>query len=333
MTGSERDPLYSIRDLTIEYETRVGPVRAVDRVNLDIRRGEILGLVGESGCGKSTLGKSLMRLRNTGTIIDGELWFDGKDLMKASEREMRQIRGGRIGMVFQDPMTSLNPVQRVSDHLIEAITTHEPGVTSKEARARAAELIERLGIRPERIEEYPHQMSGGMRQRVMIALALALKADLVIADEPTTSLDVIVEAKFLDLLKELQQEFDLTILLITHNIGVVAEVSDRVAVMYAGRMMELGSVHEVFDDPKHPYTRGLLRSVPDISLDSSDLYKMEGAPPNLLNPPLGCPFNPRCPEVMELCCTTDPPFDPVHDDHLTACWLYSYPSTVRSRRG
>lgn len=330
---SQDDILYSIQGLTVDYETRVGPVRAVDRVTLDIQRGEILGLVGESGCGKSTLGKSLMRLGNTGTIVDGELWFDGEDLMQASERKMRQIRGGQIGMVFQDPMTSLNPVQRVSDHLIEAITTHEPDVSSKEARARAAELIERLGIRPERLDEYPHQMSGGMRQRVMIALALALKADLVIADEPTTSLDVIVEAKFLDLLKELQQEFDLTILLITHNIGVVAEIADRVAVMYAGRMMELGDVHEVFADPKHPYTQGLLRSVPDISLESSELYKMEGAPPDLLHPPLGCPFNPRCPEVMEVCSTTDPPFDPVEDDHRAACWLYSYPSRVRSRSG
>lgn len=315
------DVLYSIRDLIVEYPTRAGPVRAVDRVNLDIMRGEVLGLVGESGCGKSTLGKALMRLVHPGKIIDGELWFDGTDLMTLSDRQMRQIRGGRIGMVFQDPMTSLNPVQRIVDHLTEVIFTHERGVSAERARTRAGELIERLGIRRERMDEYPHQLSGGMRQRVMIALALALRADLVIADEPTTSLDVIVEAKFLDLLKELQKEFALTILLVTHNIGVVAEVADRVAVMYAGRMMELGGVHEVFHDPKHPYTQGLLRSVPNISMEHAQLYKMEGAPPNLLHPPPGCPFNPRCPFVMEIC-TTDPALDPVEGDHLAACWLY-----------
>ncbi|MGA7228115.1 MAG: ABC transporter ATP-binding protein [Acidimicrobiia bacterium] len=327
------DVLYSIRDLIVEYGSRDGPVRAVDRVSLDIQRGEILGLVGESGCGKSTLGKALLRLSHPGKIIDGQLIFDGTDLMTLSDRQMRQVRGGRIGMVFQDPMTSLNPVQRISDHLIETIVTHEPGTSEESARKRSAELIERLGIRPERLDEYPHQMSGGMRQRVMIALALALRADLVSADEPTTSLDVIVEAKFLDLLKELQAEFDLTILMITHNIGVVAEVADRVAVMYAGRMMELGEVNDVFGDPKHPYTRGLLRSVPNISLDQDDLYKMEGAPPNLLHPPGGCPFNPRCPEVMEICTTTDPGFDPVYEGHLAACWLYETTGARSFTRG
>lgn len=316
------DVLYSIRDLIVEYPTRAGPVRAVDRVSFDIRRGEILGLVGESGCGKSTLGKALMRLAHAGKIIDGQLIFDGTDLMKLSERQMRQVRGGRIGMVFQDPMTSLNPVQRIVDHLTETIITHDPGVTEQSARQRSAEMIERLGIRPERLDEYPHQLSGGMRQRVMISLALALRADLVIADEPTTSLDVIVEAKFLDLLKELQKEFDLTIVLITHNIGVVAEVADRVAVMYAGRMMELGEVNDVFSDPRHPYTQGLLQSVPNLRVDQDELYKMEGAPPNLLHPPGGCPFNPRCPEVMEICQTTDPAFEPVYEGHLAACWLY-----------
>jgi peptide/nickel transport system ATP-binding protein len=327
------DVLYSIRNLIVEYQTRAGPVRAVDRVDLDIQRGEILGLVGESGCGKSTMGKALMRLAQGGKIIDGQLIFDGTDLMRLSEKQMRQIRGARIGMVFQDPMTSLNPVQRISDHLTETIVTHEPGVNESKARLRSEELIERLGIRPERLDDYPHQMSGGMRQRIMIALALALRADLVIADEPTTSLDVIVEAKFLDLLKELQKDFDLTILLITHNIGVVAEVADRVAVMYAGRMMELGDVKDVFADAKHPYTRGLLESVPNISLDQGELYKMEGAPPNLLHPPKGCPFNPRCPEVMEICQTTDPRFDPVYEGHLAACWLYQRSSSRSSSNG
>ncbi|HKI54918.1 MAG TPA: ABC transporter ATP-binding protein [Anaerolineales bacterium] len=329
------DILYSIRNLTVEYKTRAGAVRAVDDVSLDIRRGEILGLVGESGCGKSTLGKALMRL-HTGpaSITAGELWFDGRDLVQLSENEMPDIRGAEIGMVFQDPMTSLNPVQRILDHITETIKTHEPQIelekSDARARARAEELVERLGIRPERLSDYPHQMSGGMRQRVMISLALALRAKLVIADEPTTSLDVIVEAKFLDLLKELQQEFGLTILLITHNIGVVAEVADRVAVMYAAKMAEVGDVNDVFADPKHPYTQGLLKSVPNIRLNEGELYKMGGAPPNLLHPPVGCRFAPRCPHVKDICTKVDPAFEPVEKDHLASCWLYQEAPVNRS---
>jgi oligopeptide/dipeptide ABC transporter ATP-binding protein len=317
------DILYSVRNLTVEYKTRAGTVRAVDNVSLDIRRGEILGLVGESGCGKSTLGKALMRLHDgPASIAGGELWFDGRNLMDLSARDMPAIRGAEIGMVFQDPMTSLNPVQRILDHLTETVLTHEPETRQAVARTRAEELVERLGIRRERLMEYPHQMSGGMRQRVMISLALALRAKLVIADEPTTSLDVIVEAKFLDLLKELQKEFGLTILLITHNIGVVAEVADRVAVMYAAKMAEVGSARDVFADPKHPYTQGLLRSVPNIKLNSGDLYKMGGLPPSLLHPPGGCHFHPRCPYVMDICSREEPAFEPVEGDHLASCWLY-----------
>ncbi len=319
------DILYSIKNLSVEYQTRAGPVRAVDDVSFDIHRGEIIGLVGESGCGKSTLGKALMRLQ-TGPvrITSGELWFDGRDLMKLSDREMTDVRGAEIGMVFQDPMTSLNPVQRISDHLIETIQTHEPETSDADAEARAEELVERLGIRRERLTEYPHQMSGGMRQRVMISLALALNSKLVIADEPTTSLDVIVEYKFLDLLRELRDEFGLTIMLITHNIGVVAEIADRVAVMYGAKIVELADVFGCFSEPKHPYTQGLLRSVPNIKLDGGELYKMNGAPPNLLRPPAGCRFHPRCPEVMDICRTVEPAFQPVEEgsDQLAACWLY-----------
>jgi len=233
-------------------------------------------------------------------------------------------------MVFQDPMTSLDPVQRIIDHLTETIHTHEPGISDTSARARAEELVERLGIRRERIKDYPHQMSGGMRQRVMISLALALRAKLVIADEPTTSLDVIVEAKFLDLLKELQKEFGLTILLITHNIGVVAEVADRVAVMYAAKMAEIGTAREVFANPKHPYTQGLLRSVPNIKLDGGDLYKMGGVPPSLLHPPSGCRFHPRCPYVMDICSREEPAFEPVSSGHLASCWLYQKKAAKQS---
>jgi peptide/nickel transport system ATP-binding protein len=327
------DCLYSVRNLTVEYKTRAGPVRAVDDVSLDIRRGEILGLVGESGCGKSTLGKALMRLHEgQAGITAGELWFDGRDLMTLPLREMPDIRGAEIGMVFQDPMTSLNPVQRILDHLTETIHTHEPEISNASARARAEELVERLGIRRERLKEYPHQMSGGMRQRVMISLALALRAKLVIADEPTTSLDVIVEAKFLDLLRELQKEFGLTILLITHNIGVVAEVADRVAVMYAAKMVEVGTARKVFADSKHPYTQGLLKSVPNIELDGGDLYKMGGEPPSLLHPPAGCRFHPRCPFVMDICSREEPAFEPVTGGHLASCWLYREADTVKASR-
>jgi peptide/nickel transport system ATP-binding protein len=243
--------------------------------------------------------------------------------MTLTEDEMRCVRGGEIGMVFQDPMTSLNPVQRIIEHLTETILAHEPETSIEQAHQRAGELAEKLGIRAERLTEYPHQMSGGMRQRVMISLALALRAKLVIADEPTTSLDVIVEAKFLDLLRELRQEFDLTILLITHNIGVVAEVSDRVAVMYAARLVEIGDVRRIFADPKHPYTRGLLRSVPNITLGDNELYKMEGTPPSLLRPPEGCRFHPRCPDVMEICKRKNPPLKKVGSDDQVACWLYA----------
>jgi peptide/nickel transport system ATP-binding protein len=325
------DILYSIRDLTVEYTTRAGAVKAVDEVSLDIRRGEIIGLVGESGCGKSTLGKALMRL-HTGPakITEGGLWFDGRDLMTLSDQEMPELRGAEIGMVFQDPMTSLNPVQRIIEHLTETIQTHEPEVSDADARKRSEELIERLGIRKERITEYPHQMSGGMRQRVMISLALSLRAKLVIADEPTTSLDVIVEAKFLDLLKELQKEFGLTILLITHNIGVVAEVADRIAVMYAAKMMEVGDVIDVFAHPKHPYTQGLLRSVPNIKLDGAELYKMAGAPPDLSHPPSGCRFHTRCPFVMDICRDEAPPLETIEGEQLAACWLY--PSVISKKQ-
>jgi oligopeptide/dipeptide ABC transporter ATP-binding protein len=324
--------LYSLRDVSVEYGTRAGPVAAVDRVSLDIRKGEILGLVGESGCGKSTLGKAMLRMiTKPGKISTGELWFDGVDLLTLTDKRMRELRGARLGMVFQDPMTSLNPLSKIVDHLTETIMTHEPNVPEAAARDRAAELIGRLGLREERIEDYPHQFSGGMRQRIMIALALALRADLVIADEPTTALDVIVEAQFLDLLRALRDEFDLTIVLITHNIGVVAEVADRVAVMYAGRLVELASVNDLFLDTKHPYAQGLLRAVPNIELDEAELYQMEGAPPNLLHTPQGCAFHPRCPFVMPICAARQPAFQPVERDHYTACWLYEdHPDKVEA---
>lgn len=319
------DVLYSIKNLDVEYDTRIGGVRAVDDLSLDIQKGEILGLVGESGCGKSTLGKAMMRTITTpGHIVGGELLFEGDDLMTLSEKQMSNIRGNRIGMVFQDPMTSLNPLMRISDHLTEAIRAHYPEMSAKAARDRAIEMIKDLGIREERIDDYPHQFSGGMRQRIMIALVLALNAGLIIADEPTTALDVIVEAQFLDLLRGLREEFNLTILLITHNIGVVAELADRVAVMYAGEIAEIGLVESVFLETKHPYSRGLLRSVPNIDVDNQELYKMQGAPPNLIAPPSGCRFHPRCPYAVDLCSNSNPELtDDSGANHTAACWIYS----------
>jgi peptide/nickel transport system ATP-binding protein len=280
-------------------------------------------LVGESGCGKSTLGMAILRLlRPPGKIAGGEVIFDGKDLLKLDNEEMRQLRGARISMIFQDPMTCLNPLQRVSDHVVETIKTHQPEVNEEEARRQAAELIDRLGIRAERMDDYPHQLSGGMRQRVMIGLALALNADLIIADEPTTSLDVIVEAQFLDLLRDLQRQFNLTIMLITHNIGVVAELADRVAVMYAGRLVELADIFSLFNDPLHPYTQGLLKSVPNIRLTEDHLQIMDGSPPDLINPPAGCKFHPRCPHVMARCRTEEPLLREIQSGRWAACWLY-----------
>jgi peptide/nickel transport system ATP-binding protein len=317
------EPVLQIRNLSVDYPTRIGVVRAADDVSLTVYRGEVLGLVGESGCGKSTLGMAILRLlRPPGKITSGEVIFDGHNLLELDDEAMRRLRGARISMIFQDPMTCLNPLQRVSDHVVETIRTHQPEVSEQEARRQAAELIDHLGIRTERVDDYPHQLSGGMRQRVMIGLALALTAELIIADEPTTSLDVIVEAQFLDLLRDLQRQFNLTIILITHNIGVVAELADRVAVMYAGKLVELADAFPLFDNPFHPYTRGLLNSVPNISLTDDHLQIMSGSPPDLINPPPGCKFHPRCPHVMDRCRVEEPPFREVQPGRWTACWLY-----------
>ena len=324
------EPLLTIKKLSVEYDTRRGPVEAVQDVTLDVQRGEIIGLVGESGSGKSTLGRALLRMiPSPGRISSGEIQFDGTDLMGLTEDQMRAWRGTRIGMVFQDPMTSLVPVEKVITQIRHTVHTHDPGLSRAEIDSKARALAQRLGIRPERLEGYPHQLSGGMRQRVMIAIALILDAEFVIADEPTTALDVIVEAQFLDLLRELRDELGIAILLITHNIGVVAQVADRVAVMYAGRIVEVGDVKEVFAFPRHPYTQGLLKSVPNIELDGAELYRMEGNPPNLSSRPTGCPFHPRCPQAMDIYIMETPPLGPVGDSQV-ACWLY--PTVVSGKK-
>jgi oligopeptide/dipeptide ABC transporter ATP-binding protein len=316
------DVLVSITDLDVHYYTRMGVVKSLDKVSLDIDRGQLLGLVGESGCGKSTLGFSLLRLIPApGRIVGGSIVFDGEELLDKDEEYMRHVRGKRIAMVFQDPMTSLNPLQKIGDHLVETITTHE-AVSKEQAWKRAEELVDRLGISASRLNDYPHQFSGGMRQRIMICLALALGSDFIIADEPTTSLDVIVEAQILDLLKELKADYDLTLMLITHNMGIVAELVDRVAVMYAAKIVEVADALDLFAQPLHPYTQGLLKSIPNIKLLDQEFEIMKGSPPDLIDPPAGCRFHPRCPQAMEICSTVDPTMKRVQDGTMVACHLY-----------
>jgi oligopeptide/dipeptide ABC transporter ATP-binding protein len=316
------EALLQIKDLEVRYATRAGLVKAVDKVDLEVRRGETLGLVGESGCGKSTLGFSILRLiREPGEIVGGQIFFDGEDLLQKTEQEMIDIRGKNIAMIFQDPMTCLNPLQRIDDHFIETVNIHERA-SAKEARQRAADLVDKLGISASRLIDYPHQLSGGMRQRIMIGLALVLNSDLIIADEPTTSLDVIVEAQILELMKGLKRDFDLTMILITHNMGIVAELADRIAVMYAGKLMEVAQAVALYDKPLHPYTQGLLKSIPNISLEEQKLETMPGSPPDLIEPPTGCNFHPRCPHAMEKCSSIEPPMKEIENGHWAACWLY-----------
>lgn len=321
---TKKELLMSVNDLTVTYYTRLGAVSAVDQVSFEMYKGEILGLVGESGCGKSTMGKALMRMIPPPAVVSAKNYdFDGMDVMKFDQKQLRDFRGRRISMIFQDPMTSLNPVQRVDDHLFEAIQVHEPLTKKPKAMPRITTLIERLGIQKQRLISYPHQLSGGMRQRVMIGLGLILNASLIIADEATTSLDVIVEAKLVDQLRDIRDHYGVAILAISHNIALIAELADRIAIMYAGKIVELGDIRDVFKKPLHPYTQGLLASVPNIKLDEREvLYKMGGEPPNLSHPPTGCRFHPRCPKAMPVCEQAEPEFKPVVKDQQVMCWLY-----------
>jgi len=312
-----------VESLSIQYLMRRGNIRAVDNVTLSVRKGETLGVVGESGCGKSTLGLALIRLiPYPGSIVGGRILLDGTDLRSLPEKEMRQIRGKRIGFIFQDPMTSLNPVKKIGDHFIELIRTHEKRVDKAEALDRASRMLETLGILPERVNDYPHQFSGGMRQRVMIGLALALNPEFVIADEPTTSLDVIVEAQILELLKRLKEAFNITLMLITHNIGIIAQTADRVAVMYAGRLAEIGPAVGLFANPLHPYTQALLSAVPNVAKPGRVLSWIPGAPPDLASPPPGCLYNPRCPHVFDRCPREVPQLVNVGEGRSVACFLH-----------
>ena len=317
--------LLEVRDLRTSFRTDDGVVKAVDGISFSVEKGKTLGIVGESGCGKSVTCLSIMGLNNKRSAISsGEAIFKGEDLLTMKTSRLRDLRGNDVAMIFQDPMTSLNPVHKIGKQLVEAVLLHQD-VSKKEARLRALELLKAVGIprADRRIDDYPHQFSGGMRQRVMIAMSLINEPDLLIADEPTTALDVTTQAQILNLMLKLQEEFNTAIIMITHDLGVIAEIADDVVVMYAGRVAEEGTVDEIFTRPQHPYTWGLLGSLPRLDADVERLVQIQGQPPSLLNPPAGCRFHPRCPYVMDVCKAKEPLLLPVSDQphHLQACHL------------
>lgn len=319
------DVLLKVRGLKTYFYTEGGVVRAVDGIDLTLRRGEALGIVGESGCGKSVTSLSILRLIQDppGKIVEGEIIFDGTDVRALSEEDMRQVRGNRISMIFQQPTTCLNPVFRVGDQITEALEIHQ-GLRGEEARKRAIELFSLVGL-PDparRINQYPHELSGGQAQRVMIAMALACNPELLIADEPTTALDVTIQAQILDLMRALREKINTSIILITHDMGVVAEMVDTVAVMYAGQIVEYADVHQIFADPKHPYTRGLLDSIPVLGEIVDELATIPGTVPSLINPPQGCRFADRCSRRFARCDDPVPMFE-LEGGRQVRCWLYA----------
>jgi oligopeptide/dipeptide ABC transporter ATP-binding protein len=317
--------LLDVRGLRTQFHTSAGVIRAVDGVSWDVRKGETVALVGESGCGKSVSALSVMRLvaAPAGRIVGGEIIFKGRNLLALPEEEMRRIRGRDIGMIFQEPMTSLNPVLTIGRQLTETLETHL-GMTSAQAQARAVELLSLVGI-PDgarRLRQFPHQFSGGMRQRIMIAMALSCDPALILADEPTTALDVTIQAQILELMKGLSRRLGVAILMITHNLGVVARYADRVNVMYAGKIVERATARELYANPRHPYTLGLLRSVPRLDEPRrAKLQPIPGQPPDLSRLPVGCSFAPRCAYAIDRCREQEPPLDTVIIDHVSACWL------------
>ena len=315
--------LLSVRNLKTSFFTHVGEVKAVRGISFDLNQGEVLGIVGESGSGKSVTSLSIMGLlQHPGRVVDGEIFFQDKDILSYSKRQMRRVRGKEIAMIFQDPMTSLNPVYTVGNQIVEMILEHEK-MTKAQARERAIEMLRLVGIpSPEkRIHNYPHEFSGGMRQRAMIAMALACSPKLLIADEPTTALDVTIQAQILNLIKELNHKLDMTTILITHDLGVVATLCDKVAVMYGGLIMEDASADDIFYHSQHPYTMGLIDSIPRVTGGEKQRLKpIPGTPPNLINPPKGCPFSARCPYCMNVCQEEMPPYF-TDGEHRTMCWL------------
>ena len=308
-----------VRDLRVVYSSARGPVAAVDGVSLDLERGRALGLVGESGCGKSTLGRAVLGLLAEGARVEGRVLVDGRELSTLPHDEARRARGESVALIFQEPMTRLDPLQRIDEHFVEAIRAHRPGVSRRDARQMARRALAAMSIPLTRARQYPHEFSGGMRQRIMIALGIVLDPAVVVADEPTTSLDVVVEAQILEILGDLRRRLGVAILLISHNLGVVAQTCDDVAVMYAGKIVERGPVASIFGAPRHPYSQGLLASM--ISLETEKLASIPGAPPDLLDPPGGCRFSPRCPFAMPVCHETEPDLA-VNGDSRVACHLY-----------
>jgi oligopeptide/dipeptide ABC transporter ATP-binding protein len=317
--------LLQVKDLRTHFFTLEGVIKAVDGVSYDVREGETVALVGESGCGKSVSALSIMRLipYPPGRIVGGEIWFNGRNLLTLNDEEIRQVRGKEVAMVFQEPMTSLNPALTIGLQLTETLEAHTD-MSSSDAQARAAELLRLVGIpEPERrLAQYPHQFSGGMRQRVMIAMALSCNPKLILADEPTTALDVTIQAQILELMKDLSQRFGVAMIIITHNLGVVARYADRVNVMYAGKVIEHGPARDIYYTPRHPYSLGLLRSVPRLDQPrKAKLDPIGGQPPDLANLPLGCSFQPRCKFAVEKCIHEVPPLASVDAEHLSACWV------------
>ena len=331
---SANEPLLEVDDLHVSFATEDGVVKAVDGVSFSLARGKVLGIVGESGSGKSVTSMSLLGLtRGPNARFSGTIHYRGMDLVTASESELQKVRGAGIAMIFQDPMTSLNPVQKVGDQIVEMIRAHEP-LDKRAARRRTIDLLGQVGIAnaTERVDSYPHEFSGGMRQRVMIAMALACSPDILIADEPTTALDVTIQAQILELIAKLKDDFGTAVILITHDLGVVARLSDDIAVMYAGRIVEQGPKGSIFYDPQHPYTWGLLGSIPRIDQPKPpQLHAIPGQPPSLIRPPQGCKFRPRCPHAFDKCMEEPKLISRVEQaDHLDRCWLE--PDDKRNRR-
>ena len=318
------EKLLEIKDEKLSFFTPAGEVKALNGVSFSMNEGEVLGIVGESGSGKSVTAYSILGLTAyPGKLIGGTIYFNGHQIEKMSEKEMRKIRGNEVSIIFQDPMTSLNPVYTIGNQITEVIRLHT-GKGKKEAYDRAKELLELVGINEptKRLKQYPHELSGGMRQRVMIAIALACEPKLLIADEPTTALDVTIQAQILELMQELRQKLGMSIIMITHDLGVVASMCERIAVMYAGHIVEYGTADEIFYEPKHEYTKGLINSIPKLSAQEIErLVPIEGQPVDLLNPPAGCPFAPRCANCMKICLREMPPKTELSDTHYSHCWL------------